>query len=244
MVSLKNRYMLRKLLVVAMFIVAMAAYGVTPQEAVGRFAQASGLPHGSMAVLVTDLSSGKVLASYNAELPLTPASIMKCVTLASLSEVEDVEKSISTPVTIDGKIDHDGILHGNLVIVGQGDPSLNSRIWPESEDFLNEILKALRDRGIRSVEGSIVVDDSFLQVRRSPLRGLRAICRMLTAQALMRSIIRIIQSGRVLCAILPPLSAPICGGVSRMPVSLSATTLSMDGSALRSWRISRPSLKR
>ena len=153
--------MLRKLLVVAMFIVAMAAYGVTPQEAVGRFAQASGLPHGSMAVLVTDLSSGKVLASYNAELPLTPASIMKCVTLASLSEVEDVEKSISTPVTIDGKIDHDGILHGNLVIVGQGDPSLNSRIWPESEDFLNEILKALRDRGIRSVEGSIVVDDSF-----------------------------------------------------------------------------------
>lgn len=154
---------LRHLLPVMMlWLVALGAFAISPQEAVSRFANTPRLPQGSMAVLVSELPTGKVLASYNADRSLTPASVMKCISLASLSTAMDVNQPLLTPVFIDGDIDADGVLHGNIVVVGQADPSINSRIWPIGTDINDEILEALQNSGVKSVEGGIVVDESYL----------------------------------------------------------------------------------
>lgn len=161
----KIRYILKQprlSLAWLMACMVFAAMAVSPQEAVNTFSQTARLPQGSMAVLVTELPSGKVLASYNADMPLTPASIMKCVSLASLSEKADIDNPLLTPVMMDGEIDADGVLQGNLIIVSAGDPSVNSRVWPLSEDFTGEIVKALRDAGVRKIAGSVIVDESYL----------------------------------------------------------------------------------
>lgn len=152
---------LRRSAFVAMMLVAMAAFGLRPQEAVDRFVDTPGLPKGSMAVLVTELPSGKAVASYNADKPLTPASIMKSITLASASDVMNVEKPYVTPVIIDGKVSG-GTLQGNLIIQGSGDPSINSTHWPKSENFVNEIISALKKQNIKTIEGKVIIDESAL----------------------------------------------------------------------------------
>ena len=148
MIKLKsniNRYLSRRLLpIFAAGLMGLAsALAVTPQEAVDRFVDTPRLPKGSMAVIVSELPSGKVIASYNTSVPLTPASIMKSVTLGAASEVMDIEKPFVTPVSIDGKVT-DGVLHGNLIIEGVGDPSINTTKWPKSKDLVAEIVAALK----------------------------------------------------------------------------------------------------
>ncbi|MDE6296051.1 MAG: D-alanyl-D-alanine carboxypeptidase, partial [Muribaculaceae bacterium] len=82
--------------------------GVREQEAVDRFISARGLPE-NMAVMVTDLATGETVCAANEKRPLVPASIMKTVTIASLSRESDVTKGLETKVYIDGDV-RDGIL--------------------------------------------------------------------------------------------------------------------------------------
>lgn len=159
----KKRFRLRTMLLWALLLVVNVAFAVSPQEAVSRFSQTARLPQGSMAVLVSELPTGKVLASYNADMPLTPASIMKCISLASLSEEYDVEEPLLTPVFVDGQVDEEGTLRGNIIVVAQGDPSINSKIWPISEEFTGEIVEALNKMGVKAVEGSIIVNENFFK---------------------------------------------------------------------------------
>ncbi|MDE6235494.1 MAG: D-alanyl-D-alanine carboxypeptidase [Muribaculaceae bacterium] len=167
MIKLKskiNRYLSRRLLpIFAAGLMGLAsALAVTPQEAVDRFVDTPRLPKGSMAVIVSELPSGKVIASYNTSVPLTPASIMKSVTLGAASEVMDIEKSFVTPVSIDGKVT-DGVLHGNIIIEGVGDPSINTTKWPKSKDLVAEIVAALKKEKITQVEGNVIIDASALK---------------------------------------------------------------------------------
>lgn len=153
----------RKFCLAIASLYAAVAMAITPQEAVRIFSETPRLPAGSMAVLVSELPSGKVIASYNTDSPLIPASIMKSVTLASLSEVADVDSPILTAVYAEGEIGSDGTLRGNLIVVGAGDPSLNSGVAPLSDEFNAEIVKALKREGIRNIEGTIIVDESYLK---------------------------------------------------------------------------------
>lgn len=149
------------LLTTLLLLTVILAGAVTPQEAIDRFVDTPRLPKGSMAVIVSELPSGKVMASYNTDLALTPASIMKSVTLASASELMDVEKEMVTPVMIDGVVT-DGTLQGNLIIEGVGDPSINTMKWPKSEEFTQEIVAALKREGIKRISGNILIDESCL----------------------------------------------------------------------------------
>lgn len=113
----------------------------------------------STSVLIVDLASGKTLASHNPAKPLIPASIMKGVTTATVLEKLGPGFSYSTPVYYSGKI-RDGRLRGDIVVKGSGDPSVNSRHMPQSEDFVAEIVDALLEKGVSVIDGSIVVDES------------------------------------------------------------------------------------
>lgn len=137
-------------------------YGVTPQEAVNAFVSSPGTPS-SVAVMVSDLSTGKVLASHNASTPLVPASIMKTVSIASLSDMVDMDSRISTKCYLEGNNGKMGVFEGNLLIEGAGDPSLNSTVWPKSNNFIKEITDALKARGITSIQGDIIIKEDYFK---------------------------------------------------------------------------------
>lgn len=137
-----------------MAVVAMAATAGPVED----FIADSRVNAPSTSLLIRDLRSGKVLATLNADQPLIPASIMKCVTSASLLKRVGKDYKYETPVYLEGRV-HKGRLEGNIIVEGSGDPSLNSRSLTGAPDFVTEICQALMKRGVTSIAGDIIVDE-------------------------------------------------------------------------------------
>ena len=119
----------------------------------------AGIPLGRVAVLVQPLDGPEPLLSHNAGAALNPASVMKLVTsFAALTQLGPAY-TWPTEVWADGPV-ADGVLDGNLVIKGYGDPSLTlERLWL--------LQRELRARGIRHVRGNLVLDLSHFELPES-----------------------------------------------------------------------------
>lgn len=162
--TLKFERMIRRFFSLAAALVVALLF-VTPlkaafEEEVERFVSSSGVPSGSLALLVIDLSSEKTLASYNETHPLVPASVMKCVTIASLLEKCGPDYRYHTDVWLTAPV-RSGNVAGNLVVQGSGDPSLGASCEPRSEDIVAEVVAALQEKKVKSIEGRIVLDSSI-----------------------------------------------------------------------------------
>lgn len=129
------------------------------EDPVVEFIATKGLDSDVTSLCVLDLRTGDVLGEYNATTPVVPASVMKCVTTASLLRQVGQDWKYETPVYVTGPVRR-GILEGNILVEGSADPSLNSRNNLESADIISEIVQALRDAKVDTVRGRIVVDES------------------------------------------------------------------------------------
>lgn len=114
----------------------------------------------STAVLIQDLTTGDILVSHNADRPLLPASIMKTVTIAGLLREKGPSERFHTRVYADGEIKGE-TLHGSIIVVGGGDPTLGANSFASSSDIAEEITAALRHRGINRITDGIRVDTSL-----------------------------------------------------------------------------------
>ncbi len=108
------------------------------------------MERGYWGVLVRSLATGETLASVNARKLMMPASTLKVVTLAAAAERLGWEYSYETRIVADGTAGGD-TLEGNLVIVGNGDPSLDRQaldLWATQ----------IRTLGIVKVTGTVLAD--------------------------------------------------------------------------------------
>lgn len=145
-------------------VLALAAVtqlvAMTPQEAVNRFVSHSSLRYASVGVQVIDLDSACSIASYRPEQANITASTMKTVVSSAALGLLGPHFRFETPVYLDGVV-QDGCFKGNVVIRGIGDPTLGSVFLPCQANIVSEIIAALRARGITSIEGCVVGDDSY-----------------------------------------------------------------------------------
>ncbi len=111
-----------------------------------EWTQRSGAKSG---VVVIESGSGRVLAAAHESLPLNPASNTKLLTAAAALDRLGSDYRYLTGVY--GAL-HDGVA-GDLVLRGHGDPSLSTR-------DLAELVRELVARGLRRVDGRILVDQS------------------------------------------------------------------------------------
>jgi len=115
------------------------------------------LARGTWGVLVRSMRTGDTLYAFNPLKLLMPASNMKIVTLAAAAERLGWNYAYETRVFAVGPIEA-GVLRGDLVVVGSGDPSIGvtdgsaARIFGAWADRLKEL-------GIRAIDGRIVGDD-------------------------------------------------------------------------------------
>ncbi len=117
---------------------------------------------------VVDTGSGAVLLENNAGHFFVPASNAKLFSTALALMRLGPDHRFHTVVLADQSPDADGTLHGDLRLVGGGDPTLSARAIPYSKDAAaGNPLAALEDlagqvaaRGVRRVEGGIVGDDT------------------------------------------------------------------------------------
>jgi D-alanyl-D-alanine carboxypeptidase/D-alanyl-D-alanine-endopeptidase (penicillin-binding protein 4) len=132
---------------------------------------------GEWGALVMDAASGEVLYQRNADEYFVPASNMKLLTTAlALAKLGSAYR-FRTTVETRGAISADGGLSGDVVLVGRGDPNLSNRKFPfmGKEEFdgsptrvLEELADAIVARGVKSVFGDVVGDDSYFPTERYP----------------------------------------------------------------------------
>lgn len=107
-------------------------------------------------VLVRRAGSSDDLYALNAGKLMMPASVMKVVTLAAAAEVLGWERRFETTVVSTAPLD-DGVLRGDLVVVGGGDPSISER--SDKPGTLKGLARRLRDAGVTRIDGGVIGDD-------------------------------------------------------------------------------------
>ena len=158
-----KKYLLNIISVLTAFCISSGAICAhAPEEAVAAFVHSPSVDSARVAVMVRDLGSGNVVASCNEDVPLVPASIQKAVTTATLLRTAGKDWAYHTRAYVDGDVER-GVLEGNVVVVGSGDPTLNSSKLPLTPDFVADVASALRTQGIDSIAGKIRVDGSVFK---------------------------------------------------------------------------------
>jgi D-alanyl-D-alanine carboxypeptidase/D-alanyl-D-alanine-endopeptidase (penicillin-binding protein 4) len=104
---------------------------------------------GSSGFAVIDWDSGRLLESFNAEAAMPPASVAKTITSLYALERLGASHRFVTRVLAVGPVTQ-GILQGDLILLGGGDPTLSS-------DDLGDLLARLAASGLRGVNGRFLV---------------------------------------------------------------------------------------
>jgi serine-type D-Ala-D-Ala carboxypeptidase/endopeptidase (penicillin-binding protein 4) len=116
----------------------------------------AGIPLEAVAIDVRNVTAHKSLLSLNAATAMNPASTMKLLTTYAALDLLGPAYIWKTEAYLDGEL-KDGILYGNLVLKGYGDPKLTiEQFWL----WLSE----LRSRGLREIRGDLVLDRNFFEL--------------------------------------------------------------------------------
>lgn len=134
--------------------------GRNPEEALNALLDSKSINKEQTSVYIWDLEGDYTVASHRAQYPITPASVMKCVTTAALKSVLPYTSRLTTSVYMQGNKPKGGVFRGRLIVEGAGDPSLNDNRHKGQEDFTAVIAKALKNKGITTFHGEIKVDES------------------------------------------------------------------------------------
>ncbi len=114
------------------------------------------VPRDAVVAMVQEVGSAHPRLVWQVDQPVNPASLMKLLTTYSALELLGPAWTWATPVWLQGTL-RDGVLDGNLVIKGTGDPKLVlERLWL--------LLRRVQQLGVREIRGDIVLDRSDFKV--------------------------------------------------------------------------------
>lgn len=145
---------------------------------------ASGFEHGHWGVLVVDAKTGQTLYERNPDELLAPASVTKLFSTAAALVELGPNHRFGTPLLRRGEIDRSGTLHGDLILLAQGDLCMGGRTGPDGklvfvdDDHtyaagnltsqvvptdpvagLDHLAREVHGAGIREITGDVIVDD-------------------------------------------------------------------------------------
>lgn len=128
-----------------------------PERALQEFVEAAGLRNAAVGVCVKRVADGRVVADYRSQMSLTPASVAKLLPTWFGLQEKGAGYRFRTSVSYTGVI-RNGVLTGDLIVRGGGNPCPDSRFFPECA-FVKPLAEKLREAGIREVAGRIRVAD-------------------------------------------------------------------------------------
>src|SRR2546428_13072043 len=109
------------------------------------------------------VDDGKVLFARNADRFYVPASNTKLLVTATATVLLPADYRVTTSVYANGRVDN-GVLHGDLVLYGRGDPTWSGRCFavdslaPGACDSaftaVDAVADSIRARGLRRVTGT------------------------------------------------------------------------------------------
>ncbi len=136
-------------------LIASSAIADTLPESVSAALKRAHIPLSSVGIVVLETSESAPIISLNAGRAMNPASTMKLLTTFAALETLGPAYRWKTEAYFNGKLEN-GVLQGDLVFKGYGDPKLTvEQFWMW--------LRELRQRGLREIRGDIVLDRSYFE---------------------------------------------------------------------------------
>jgi serine-type D-Ala-D-Ala carboxypeptidase/endopeptidase (penicillin-binding protein 4) len=144
---------------VTLLVLALLALAAAPAQAAGltytkrvlnREMRAAGAYSGAY---VVDVDTGRTLYSRRADVPRMPASVEKLYTSSTALLLYGAQGHLTTTVLADALPDATGLVPGNLVLRGGGDPTLD-------KSSLAALATELVNGGLSHVEGRVLGDES------------------------------------------------------------------------------------
>ncbi len=122
-----------------------------PVEIASEF-QRAGIPEEAVGIVIQPIGLSEPKVLHNAGTVFHPASTMKVLTTYAALELLGPSFTWQTGAYITGEVRH-GILYGDLIIRGSGDPSFSQKdLWL--------FIRKIQDSGIREIRGKVVLDRS------------------------------------------------------------------------------------
>ena len=131
------------------------------REAITAMVEAPAVANAHWGVLIVDPVAGDTLYSRNAGKLFMPASNQKIITGSVALAKLGPSWRWRTPVIATGPIAN-GVLRGDLGVIGRGDPSISDRVIGDAMQPLRAIADSLAARGVKRIAGRVVaVGDAF-----------------------------------------------------------------------------------
>jgi len=162
---LNKKYSLKKILLlfVSCCSIQLRAQNIktTFNNAYRKFAAEKIFNNASISLLVINNSTGQTITSVNTKMGLAPASCLKVITASTAFELLGHNYSYATALGYTGKVIN-GVLNGDIVIKGSGDPTLGSWRYPETteENIISEFKNEISREGINEINGHVYADES------------------------------------------------------------------------------------
>ncbi|MEW6746850.1 MAG: D-alanyl-D-alanine carboxypeptidase/D-alanyl-D-alanine-endopeptidase [Planctomycetota bacterium] len=148
---------------IVLFVVAEvpALRGSELRHEIDRLLAHPNLANAAVGVCVGSVTHGDILYSRAADTALIPASNTKLVTSASALAFLGPDWSFETQAGYYGELRSDGVLDGDLVLRGGGDPCLQSGFCNgDALEVLRRLARSIKAAGVKRVSGSLIVDAS------------------------------------------------------------------------------------
>jgi serine-type D-Ala-D-Ala carboxypeptidase/endopeptidase (penicillin-binding protein 4) len=139
-------------LILSMPACAWSTTGAGVPAAVTQVIAAQRLPPAAVSFVIIDPDSGRPVFSQNPDTPRSPASTIKVVTTFAALDLLGPAYTWHTRASIRGALD-DGVLDGDLILQGGGDPYMTLERWWT-------FAHALRAKGLKAIHGDIVIDNT------------------------------------------------------------------------------------
>jgi len=113
-------------------------------------------------------STGSLSIDINSQKLIRPASNFKLLSSAAILDQLGPEHRIQTTVYGNGK-QVNNTWRGDLIIRGRGDPAISGTLYDDKPfHVFNKIVQELKARGIQTIEGDIIGNDSFFDQKPYP----------------------------------------------------------------------------
>jgi D-alanyl-D-alanine carboxypeptidase/D-alanyl-D-alanine-endopeptidase (penicillin-binding protein 4) len=118
---------------------------------------------------VINTTTGKPVTAVNTEVGVAPASCQKVITASTAFELLGHDYTYKTTIGYTGKIVN-GVLNGNLILKGSGDPTLGSWRYEQTkeENIISIFKNAISRAGIHEIKGHVFADESLWDSETTP----------------------------------------------------------------------------
>ncbi len=149
---IKDMQIMKIIQILLLLSLSFSAQAELPATVADALKQA-GIPQTSVAIYVQPVDATSPLLTHNGAKSLNPASVMKLVTTYAALDMLSPTYRWKTEIYLDGNVSN-GVLTGNLIIKGYGDPSFKAQeFW--------RLLMSLQQAGIKKISGDLILDKSY-----------------------------------------------------------------------------------